>query len=89
MAYVVGQAGSLLPLPGGLGAVEATLIGALVVYGIAVGPAAAAVLVYRAVSLTVPLALGVAAYILPRRSLVLPSATSGPNSELRCASRPA
>jgi uncharacterized membrane protein YbhN (UPF0104 family) len=89
MAYVVGQAGSLLPLPGGLGAVEATMIGALAVYGIAVGPAAAAVLIYRAVSLTVPLALGVTAYILPPRSLVLPSATSGPNSELGCAGRPA
>jgi Lysylphosphatidylglycerol synthase TM region len=77
VAYVIGQAGSLLPVPGGLGRVEATLIGTLVVYGIALAPAAAAVLVYRAVSLSVPLALGVAAYIRPRRPLVLPSLVSG------------
>ena len=77
MAYVIGQAGSLLPVPGGLGGVDASLIGTLVVYGIALGPAAAAVLVYRAVSLSVPLALGVAAYIRPRRPLVLPSLASG------------
>ena len=67
MAYVIGQAGSLVPVPGGLGAVDASLIGALAVYGIALGPAAAAVLVYRAVSLSVPLTLGVGAYIQPRR----------------------
>jgi hypothetical protein len=77
VAYVIGQAGSLLPVPGGLGGVEATLIGTLVVYGIALAPAAAAVLVYRAVSLSVPLALGVAAYIRPRRPLALPSLASG------------
>jgi uncharacterized membrane protein YbhN (UPF0104 family) len=67
MAYVIGQAGSLLPLPGGVGVTEAGLIGTLVVYGTAAGPATAAVLVYRAISLTVPLALGAAASIRHRR----------------------
>jgi uncharacterized membrane protein YbhN (UPF0104 family) len=66
MAYVIGQAGSLLPVPGGVGGVEAGLIGTLVLYGTAPGPAAAAVLVYRAISLSVPLALGAGAKLDPR-----------------------
>jgi uncharacterized membrane protein YbhN (UPF0104 family) len=69
MAYVIGQAGSLLPVPGGVGGVEAGLIGTLVLYGTAPGPAAAAVLVYRAISLSVPLALGAGACIRRRRPL--------------------
>jgi glycosyltransferase 2 family protein len=67
MAYVIGQAGSLLPVPGGIGGVEAGLIGTLVLYGTATGPATAAVLVYRAISLAVPLALGAGASIRRRR----------------------
>jgi uncharacterized membrane protein YbhN (UPF0104 family) len=66
MAYVIGQLGSLLPVPGGVGGVEAGLIGTLVVYGTAAGPATAAVLAYRAISLAVPLALGASASIRRR-----------------------
>jgi uncharacterized membrane protein YbhN (UPF0104 family) len=62
MAYVIGRAGSLLPVPGG---VEAGLIGTLVLSGTAAGLAAAAVLVYRALSLSVPLALGVVPRLVP------------------------
>ena len=59
----------MLPVPGGIGGVEAGLIGTLVLYGTAAGPAAAAVLVYRAISLSVPLALGAGACIRRRRPL--------------------
>ena len=58
MGYLVGSLASALPLPAGLGAVDGGLIGALVLYGAAPAPAAAAVLLYRAVSLSLPLALG-------------------------------
>jgi hypothetical protein len=73
MAYVIGQIGSLLPVPGGVGGVEAGLIGTLVVYGTAPARAAAAVLVYRAISLAVPLALGAGACVRHRR---IPAATA-------------
>jgi uncharacterized membrane protein YbhN (UPF0104 family) len=66
IAYVLGQSGSLLPVPGGVGGGEAALIGTLVLYGTAAGPAAAAVLVYRALSLSVPLALGAGACVSRR-----------------------
>jgi uncharacterized membrane protein YbhN (UPF0104 family) len=67
MAYVIGQAGSLVPVPGGVGVAEAGVIGTLVLYGAGAGPATAAVLVYRAISLTVPLVLGAVAGIPQRR----------------------
>jgi len=58
MGYLVGSLAGALPLPAGLGAVDGGLIGALVLYGAPAGPAAAAVLLYRGISLAVPAALG-------------------------------
>jgi uncharacterized membrane protein YbhN (UPF0104 family) len=58
MGYLVGSLAGALPLPGGLGAVDGGLIGALVLYGSPAAPAAAAVLLYRGLSLALPVALG-------------------------------
>ena len=58
MGYLVGSLAGALPIPAGLGVLEGGLIGALVLYGAPAAPAAAAVLLYRGISLTVPVALG-------------------------------
>ena len=58
MGYLVGSLGMALPVPAGIGAVEGGMIGALVLYGAPAGPAAGAVLLYRGISLSLPLALG-------------------------------
>ena len=58
MGYLVGSLAGALPLPAGLGAVDGGLIGALVLYGAPPAPAAAAVLLYRGISLSVPAVLG-------------------------------
>jgi hypothetical protein len=58
MGYLVGSLAGALPLPAGLGAVEGGLIGALVLYGAPAAPAAAAVLLYRGISLSLPAVLG-------------------------------
>jgi uncharacterized membrane protein YbhN (UPF0104 family) len=58
MGYLIGSLGSALPIPAGLGAVEGGLIGALVLYGAPLAPAAAAVLLYRGISLGLSVALG-------------------------------
>jgi uncharacterized membrane protein YbhN (UPF0104 family) len=58
MGYLVGSLAGALPLPGGLGAVDGGLIGALVLYGSPAVSAAAAVLLYRGLSLALPAALG-------------------------------
>jgi uncharacterized membrane protein YbhN (UPF0104 family) len=64
MGYLVGSLGTALPLPAGLGAVEGGLIGALVLYGAPAAPAAGAVLLYRGVSLSLPVAIGAVAWAL-------------------------
>jgi len=63
IAYVIGQLGNLVPLPGGIGGVELGLIGALVLYGLPAVIATAAVLVYRVIELWIPAALGAVAFV--------------------------
>jgi uncharacterized membrane protein YbhN (UPF0104 family) len=67
LAYVVGQLGGLIPLPGGVGGADGGLIAALVLYGTPLSTAAAAVLAYRAFQLGLPALLGALAVMrLPR-----------------------
>jgi uncharacterized membrane protein YbhN (UPF0104 family) len=66
MAYVIGALGGSIPLPAGIGAVGG-IAGMLMLYGVARGPAVAAVLIYEAVGLLVPLIGGAVAYLLLRR----------------------
>jgi len=66
--YLIGELGGLIPIPGGLGGIELGLVGALVLYHVPVGEATAAVLVYRALALSIPAAIGaVSFYLLQRR----------------------
>jgi uncharacterized membrane protein YbhN (UPF0104 family) len=58
MGYLVGSLAGALPVPAGLGALDGGLIGALVLYGSPAAPAAAAVFLYRGISLSVPVVLG-------------------------------
>jgi putative heme transporter len=51
LAYMLGQLGNILPLPGGVGGVEPATVGVLTASGVGLDTAAAAVLCYRAVSL--------------------------------------
>jgi uncharacterized membrane protein YbhN (UPF0104 family) len=63
MGYLVGSLGAVLPVPGGFGALEGGLIGALVLYGAPAAPAAGAVVLYRGVSVSLPTVLGAAAWV--------------------------
>jgi uncharacterized membrane protein YbhN (UPF0104 family) len=76
MGYLVGSLGMALPIPAGIGTAEGGLIGALVLYGAPAGPAAGAVLLYRGISLSLPLTFGAIAW------------TVGPVMRLRPAGRP-
>ncbi len=68
-AYVIGQLGGLIPLPGGIGGTDGGLIGAMVLYGSSLPQAAAAVLAYRAFQLGVPAVLGAIAFVQLRHTL--------------------
>ena len=63
MAYLIGQLGNWLPVPGGIGGVELGMVGALVLYGLPALTATAAVLLYRAIELWIPAVLGIAAFV--------------------------
>jgi uncharacterized membrane protein YbhN (UPF0104 family) len=69
MGYLIGQLGGLLPLPGGLGGIDAGLLGTLVVYGTPVTVTAAAVVAYRVILFWLPLIVGGIAFISLRRGL--------------------
>jgi uncharacterized membrane protein YbhN (UPF0104 family) len=68
-AYVIGQLGGLIPLPGGIGGIDGGLIGALTLYGSPLALATAAVLAYRVVQLGIPVILGSIAFVQLRRTL--------------------
>ncbi|MDX6595169.1 MAG: putative heme transporter [Solirubrobacterales bacterium] len=68
-AYVIGQLGGLIPLPGGIGGIDGGLIGALTLYGSPLSQATAAVLAYRVVQLGIPALLGSVAFVQLRRTL--------------------
>jgi uncharacterized membrane protein YbhN (UPF0104 family) len=51
LAYMLGQLGNALPLPGGVGAVEPAMLGVLTASGVNGGVGAAAVVLYRFISL--------------------------------------
>ena len=61
LAYIIGQLGGLIPLPGGIGGLDLGLLGALVLYGVNATDAATAVLAYRGLLLLVPAAVGLPA----------------------------
>jgi uncharacterized membrane protein YbhN (UPF0104 family) len=68
MAYIIGALGGSIPLPAGLGAVGG-IVGMLILYGVEHDAAFAAVVIYQAVGLLVPLVGGGIAYMGLRRSL--------------------
>jgi uncharacterized membrane protein YbhN (UPF0104 family)/nucleotide-binding universal stress UspA family protein len=76
LGYQIGYLGAALPIPGGVGALDAGLTGALVLYGASPVHAAAAVLVYHAIALWVPGVGGLYAYVRLRPRLVAPGAVA-------------
>jgi uncharacterized membrane protein YbhN (UPF0104 family) len=80
LAYGAAQLLSMIPAtPGGLGFVEAGLVGLLALAGVNAGDAAVATLGYRLISYWLPLPIGLVAYLVARRHrwTVAPVAESG------------
>jgi uncharacterized membrane protein YbhN (UPF0104 family) len=68
MAYIIGALGGSIPLPAGIGAVGG-IAGMLILYGVDHNAAVAAVVIYQAVGLIVPVSGAAIAYLLLRRQL--------------------
>ncbi|MCW2994377.1 MAG: flippase-like protein [Conexibacter sp.] len=73
LAYLIGQLGGLLPIPGGIGGIDGGLIGTFVVFGAPASAATAAVLAYRIILFWIPLILGVFAFAALRRDMAKPA----------------
>lgn len=69
IAYLIGELGGLIPVPGGIGGVDAGLVGTLALYNVSLASAAGAVLAYRAIALWTPAVVGGGAFVLLRRTL--------------------
>jgi uncharacterized membrane protein YbhN (UPF0104 family) len=69
VGYQLGYLSNLIPVPGGIGALEGGLLGALLLYGLPAAPTAAAVVLYHAIALWVPTIGGTVNFVALRRSL--------------------
>jgi uncharacterized membrane protein YbhN (UPF0104 family) len=54
MGYQIGYMANVVPIPGGIGVLEGGLLGALLLYGLPAAPTAAAVVLYHAIALWIP-----------------------------------
>jgi uncharacterized membrane protein YbhN (UPF0104 family) len=77
MSYIIGALGGSLPLPAGAGSIGG-MVGMLILYGVAHGPAFVAVVLYQAIGLLVPIAGGGIAYLFLHGAL---SASQAPAHE--------
>lgn len=83
LAYQIAYISNIVPIPGGIGILDGSLIGALVLYGAGATAATAATLVYHAISLWVPAMWGTVAFILLRRTRKQPLTLRPPREERR------
>jgi uncharacterized membrane protein YbhN (UPF0104 family) len=76
LGYSIGYLANTLPIPGGIGVLDAGLSGALLLYGASPDHVVAAVLVYHAIALWIPGAGGLIAYARLRPRLTNPGNSS-------------
>jgi uncharacterized membrane protein YbhN (UPF0104 family) len=87
LAYQIGYLSNFIPVPGGIGVLDGSMIGMLVVYGVGGTVATAATLVYHAISLWVPAVWGTIAFIVLQKTKKQPIVLRNPREELRAERR--
>ena len=83
LAYQIAYLSNFIPIPGGIGVLDGSMVGALVLYGAKATDATAATLVYHAISLWIPATWGTIAFLLLRRTRHQPLALRPPREERR------
>jgi uncharacterized membrane protein YbhN (UPF0104 family) len=68
LAYQIGYMSNLIPIPGGVGVLDGSLVGMFVLYGTSATLATAATVVYHAIALWIPAMWGTAAFVILRRT---------------------
>ncbi|HUO72396.1 MAG TPA: lysylphosphatidylglycerol synthase domain-containing protein [Solirubrobacteraceae bacterium] len=87
LAYQIGYLSNFIPVPGGIGVLDGSMIGMLVLYGLGGTVATAATLAYHAISLWVPALWGTIAFIAVQKTKRQPLVLSGPAVEVRAEPR--
>ncbi|HEY1566485.1 MAG TPA: flippase-like domain-containing protein [Solirubrobacteraceae bacterium] len=83
LAYQIGYLSNFIPVPGGIGVLDGSMIGMLVLYGVGGTVATAATLVYHAISLWVPALSGTIAFIVLQKTKRQPVVLRNPPEELQ------
>jgi uncharacterized membrane protein YbhN (UPF0104 family) len=86
LAYQIGYLSNFLPVPGGIGVLDGSMIGMLVLYGVGGTVATAATLAYHAISLWVPAIWGTVAFVVLQKTKGQPVVLRNPPEELRARS---
>lgn len=68
LAYQIGYVSNFVPIPGGIGVLDASLVGMLAIYGVPATAATAATVVYHAIALWIPAMWGTIAFVILRRT---------------------
>jgi uncharacterized membrane protein YbhN (UPF0104 family) len=82
LAYQIGYLSNFIPVPGGIGVLDGSLIGMLVLYGVGGTVATAATLVYHAIALWVPAVWGTVAFFVLQKTKKQPVVLRNPPEEL-------
>ncbi|HTX07660.1 MAG TPA: lysylphosphatidylglycerol synthase transmembrane domain-containing protein [Solirubrobacteraceae bacterium] len=82
LAYQIGYLSNFIPIPGGIGVLDGSMIGMLVLYGVGGTVATAATLAYHAISLWVPAVWGTIAFIVLQKTKRQPIILRNPTEEL-------
>jgi uncharacterized membrane protein YbhN (UPF0104 family) len=83
LAYQIGYLSNFIPVPGGIGVLDGSMIGMLVLYGAGGTVATAATLVYHAIALWVPAIWGTIAFVLLQKTKKQPIILRNPTEELQ------
>jgi uncharacterized membrane protein YbhN (UPF0104 family) len=87
LAYQIAYLSNIIPVPGNIGVLDASLIGMLTLYGANATSAAAAAVVYHAIALWIPSLIGTIAFVRLQRSAGQPVTLRPPKAERRRARR--
>jgi uncharacterized membrane protein YbhN (UPF0104 family) len=82
LAYQIGYLSNFIPVPGGIGVLDGSMIGMLVLYGLGGTVATAATLTYHAISLWVPAIWGTIAFVAVQKTKRQPIVLRNPPEEM-------
>ena len=83
LAYQIGYLSNFIPIPGGIGVLDGSMIGMLVLYGIGGTVATSATLAYHAIALWVPAIWGTIAFFVLQKTKRQRIILRNPTEELR------